>query len=138
MNQNLLNVYDKIDSNGFSVVSLKIPFKAAVVEIDGRCGIFYNEEITDPDEKFMILSHEYGHCKSGATHHINSPYELISKHEYIADKTSVLELLPFEKIEEAISKGCNMAWQIAEYLDIPYQFVEKAIKVYTNMGFLTG
>ena len=59
-----------------------------------------------------------------------SKFDLIEKHEYRANKSAILEFLPLDKIEEAINAGYRELWEISEYLDMPQDFVEKAIKFY--------
>lgn len=134
---NLNHMYDAINQEGISIYNYNIPFngKAATIEISGKYGIFvdYNK-FNDKDEEFIVLSHEYGHCKSGTTHRICSDSNTKAKHEYKANRQSILTFLPINKLKEAFSKGYLMAYEIAEYLDLPEQFVMMAIGHYKCMG----
>lgn len=88
-------------------------------------------------DEFIALAHEYGHCKSGATHHLSSPLEMIEQHEYRADRAAVHEFLPFAKIQDAFNCGCVELWQLAEHLDMPEKFVEIAVRIYRADGLIS-
>ena len=134
----LKNVYNKIEEEDISVFSFGIEgVKAVTIEADNKYGVFINrKEILNSDDEFCVLAHEYGHCVSGATHNTHSSFDLVCKHEYRADRRAVLEFLPVEQIKKAIKNGSQNLYEIADYLDMPEQFVEKAIRHYTCMGMI--
>lgn len=133
----LSKVYSKICELGVILIGTDNDIKAATIEYQDNYGIFlnYNNFINSADE-FRVLSHEYGHCKTGATHKLYSPYQLIEQHEYRANRAAVLEFLPFDKLLDAAENGCTEVWQIAEYLNMPNEFVALAIDVYKREGKL--
>lgn len=132
----ITEIYKKINDSNIKVFSYNIPqTKAATLEIEKTYGIFINyNEIEDSDDEFMVLAHEYGHCKSGATHKLNSKFELISRHEYRANRKSVLDFLPIELLKDAIKNGCKLPYEFAEYLNLPEKFIIMAIGHYQCMG----
>ena len=65
-----------------------------------------------------------------------SSFDVISRHEYRADRKSVLDFLPIEKIKEAIKSGCHTTYEFAEYLDVPEQFIIKAFEHYNAMNLI--
>lgn len=134
----LKHIYNKIEENNIKVFPFGIDgIKAVSIETEGKYGVFLNkEEISDLDEEFCVLAHEYGHCKSGSTHKLYSPYDLISRHEYQADRQAILEFLPVDRIKKAVDDGMVSIYEISEYLDIPEKFVAKAIKHYMQMGVI--
>lgn len=135
---NLIDIRNKIEDNGINIFPFGISdVKAVTIEVDNRYGIFVSHnEISNTDEEFCVLAHEYGHCKSGTTHKLNSSFSLICQHEYRADRQSIIELLPVSKIREAVRKGSQTLYEIAEYVDMPESFVSKAIQHYTSMGLI--
>lgn len=135
---NIDDVYKKIQDNGVEVMHFGLPnIKSVSIEADNRYGIFINhKEIEDSDEEFIVATHEYGHCMTGSTHPPYSPLDIVSKHEYRADQKAVLDFLPIERIKMAIKDGCQMAYEFAEYLDVPEQFVIKAFRHYTAMDLI--
>ena len=135
---NLTEVYKKISDANIKLFSYDIPgIKAASIEINKEYGIFINyKKIDNSEEEFMIATHEYGHCASGATHKLCSPYDLICRHEYRADRRSVIEFLPIELLKKAIDAGCTYAYEFAEYLDMPEEFIRLAFKHYKAMNLI--
>ncbi len=135
---NIDQVYKKIQDNGIEIMHFGLPnIKSVSVEADNRYGIFINhKEIENSNEEFIVATHEYGHCMTGSTHPPYSPLDIVSKHEYRADQKAVLDFLPIERIKMAIKDGCQMAYEFAEYLDLPEQFVIKAFQHYTAMGLI--
>ena len=65
---------------------------------------------------------------------MNSPFDLIEKHEYKADKYAVHELLPFEDLEVACKNGYTEYWQLAEHLDLTEEFIKRAVYIYECEG----
>ena len=60
-----------------------------------------------------------------------SPYDLISKHEYKADKWAIRRLIPKIDLEEAISAGHTQLWDLAEYFGVTEDFMRKVVCWYT-------
>lgn len=135
---NIDQVYEKIQGSGIMVMHFGLPnIKSVSVESNKKYGIFINhEEIENSDEEFIVVTHEYGHCATGSTHPPYSPLDIISKHEYMADRKAVLDFLPVDNIKAAINNGCRSAYEFSEYLDVPEQFVIKAMQHYTAMDLI--
>ena len=136
--QCLMDVHNKIFDENIELIDYRMTNGDAVtVKCIDSYGIFVDRsKFEDSGSEFVALAHEYGHCKSGATHHLSSPLEMIEQHEYRADRAAVHEFLPFEKIREAFEHGCAELWQLAEFLDMPEEFVKKAIEIYRAEGFI--
>ena len=132
----LNNIYKKIEENNIKVFPFGVnDIKAVTIEADGKYGVFVNkQEISDSDEEFCVLAHEYGHCISGSTHKPSSNLDIISRHEYRANRRAILEFLPVEKIKIAIQSGCQTLYEISKFVDMPEEFVFKAIQHYTCIG----
>lgn len=135
---NVDKVYKKIQSNGIELMHFGLPnVKSVSVETDGIYGIFINhKEIEDSNEEFMVITHEYGHCMTGSTHPPYSPVDLVSRHEYKADRKAILDFLPINKIKAAIKYGCRNIYELSEHLDMPEQFVLKAFQHYNAMDLI--
>ena len=135
---NIEKVYEKIQEDGIKIIPFGLDdIKAVSLEVDNKYGIFMNyKEIIDPDEEFCIAAHEYGHCKSGSTHPLYSPFDVIFRHEYRADRRAVLDFLPIDKLREAINYGCKTPYEFSEYLDMPEAFIIKAFEHYNAMNLI--
>lgn len=109
--------------------------KGVTIECDKEYGIFIDKtQIESLDEEFCVTVHEYGHCVTGATHNVCSKFDLIEKHEYKANRKSIIDFLPLRKLQKAFDADCREIWQIAEFFDLPYKFVEMSINYYKSTG----
>lgn len=131
-------VYKKIQDKGIEILHFGLPnIKSVSIEVDNKYGIFINhKEIENSDEEFIVATHEYGHCMTGSTHPPYCPLDIVSKHEYKADRKAVLDFFPIDKIKSAIKSGCRSAYEFSEYLDVPEQFVIQAFQHYTAMDLI--
>lgn len=132
------NVYKKIHDNDIKIFHRGISgVKSVSIEVNNKYGIFINHnEIENPDEEFLVVAHEYGHCMTGSTHPLYSPFDIIIRHEYKADRRAILDFLPIDKLKEAINYGCKTIFEFSTYLDVPEAFVVKAFKHYTAMDLI--
>lgn len=132
------DIYKKIQDNNIKVFPYGLQdVKSVSIEADNKYGIFINfNEINSSDEEFCVAAHEYGHCMTGSTHPPYSPLDIIIKHEYKADRKSVLDFLPIDMIKEAIASGCKTTYEFSKYLDMPEEFVIKAFLHYSAMNLI--
>ena len=80
----------------------------------------------------MIVAHEGGHIATGSTHRVNSPYDLIEKHEVKADKWAVRKLISEQALDDAVAEGNTELWQLAEHFGVTEEFMKKAVCWYTH------
>ena len=111
---------------------------AATIEIDGRYGVFLDfDNIETTAEELVIVAHEGGHICTGAMHKISSPYDLIEKHEYKADKWAIEHIISAEELDKAMASGRTEIWSLAEYFNVTEDFMRKAICWYTHGNLAT-
>lgn len=136
--EHLSNLYTKIIENHIELFTYPLAecnSDAVTVCYNSNYGIFLDyTKFESTKDEFCALAHEYGHCVTGATHTLYSPYQLISQHETKADRAATHEFLPYDVLLETIKKGYLEPWQIAEHLELPEQFVRLAIETYTREG----
>lgn len=130
----LLELYQKLCDAGVSFFTWDIEDKAATtIEMAGRYAVFMDFDcICTRKKELAVLAHEGGHIMTGATHRICSPYDLIAKHEYKADKWAVQEVIPKDKLDAAVAEGYTDLWDLAEKFNVPEDFMRKAICWYEN------
>lgn len=104
---------------------------AVTVKLNDMHGVFINFFCyhTVRDQKGAMI-HEKGHADTGTTHAVNSPLDLVGKHEFIAKKSSWLEWMSPEEIEEAFHNGCRESWEFANWFDLPEENVDEALRYY--------
>lgn len=100
--------------------------------MDRQYAIFIDQsKFSTAREMKGAIAHEVGHCATGCTHKVSSPLDLVEKHEFKANRWAIEHYLPFETINDAIEHGYVEPWALAEYFDVPEDFIIKAIRYYT-------
>lgn len=127
-------IYSEIEEQGIALFTQDIGFAdPATIEINGKYGIFLDLSCFDSIPKYKaMLAHELGHCATGCTQKVSSPLDLIEKHEYKANKWAVEQYIPFDVLSAALKDGYTERWQLAEYFDMPEQFIQVALDYHIN------
>lgn len=127
------DLYEIAEQEDIDIYATSLPLNQSISIMDEnlKCyiGIDYDQIKNNADKK-RKLAHEIGHCIRGAFYNRHSTFDLISKHEYAADKWACQNLLPKEEMLEAFQQGYVEIWQIAEYFDVPEELVKKAMWIY--------
>lgn len=79
-----------------------------------------------------VCCHELGHVATGALHKVDSPYELVERSEYRANRWAAERYLTDEDFRSAFSEGYTEVWQLAEYFDMPEQDIINALTYWTE------
>ncbi|MBO5339588.1 MAG: ImmA/IrrE family metallo-endopeptidase [Oscillospiraceae bacterium] len=112
--------------------------QAATIELGGRYGIFMDfHNISTAAEELVAVAHEGGHVFTGATHKVSSPYDLVAKHEYKADKWAVQRLISAEELDAAVADGYTDIHALAEYFNVTVPFMKKAVCFHTHGNLST-
>lgn len=129
----LEELYETAASENIDIYSAALPKtqSISIMDSDLNCyiGLDYSLIHSEAEEK-RRLAHEIGHCIRGAFYNRYSKLDLISKHEYSADKWACETLLPKEDMLEAFKLGYVEVWQLAEYFDVPEELVKKALWIH--------
>jgi hypothetical protein len=107
------------------------PEKSVTLEMNQKYAIFADFfRMGSIAEIKKTLAHEIGHCATGCTHKVCSSLDLVQKHEYKANRWAIERYLPFNNLNAAIIDGYSEPWQLAEYFDLPEDFINKAVDYY--------
>ena len=79
-----------------------------------------------------VCCHELGHIATGALHRVDSPYELVERSEYRANRYVAQHFLTVESFKEAFSAGYTEPWQLAEYFDLPEKDIKNALTYWSE------
>lgn len=79
-----------------------------------------------------VCYHELGHAATGALHKIDSPFELVERNEYRANRWAAEQYLTEEAFREAFSEGYTELWQLAEYFDLPEADIQAALTYWSE------
>lgn len=125
----LLTLYRELNKDGVKFYTWDMEGeKAATLRVDGEYGIFMDfDAIHGRAEEMAVLAHEGGHARTGATHKICSPYDLIQKHEYKANKWAVQKVVSEEELDEAVAEGYTEMYDLAEYFGVTEDFMRMAV-----------
>lgn len=106
---------------------------AASLCVGRKYGIFIDpKQCKTMRQLKTVLSHEVGHCSTGALHSANSPYDLIARHEYKADRWAIERYIPAQEISQAMRAGYTEPWQLADYFDLSEEYIKKALHYWTE------
>ncbi len=79
-----------------------------------------------------VCCHEMAHAATGALHKVSSPYELVERSEYRANRWSAQHHMTVEDFRQAFRAGCRSLWELAEYFDMPEQDVKNALTYWSE------
>ena len=127
--ENIFVVDMQIKRNDVPAMSVCDDEGDCIIAIDSR-------KIKNNSDCKVKTAHELGHCIKGAFYNRYSNLDIISKHEYQADKWAVQRLMPSDEFLSAIRNGCVEIWELAEYFDVTEDFVRRACEIYRAMGIL--
>lgn len=132
--EKLLRLYDELQESGTRFYTWDLlDQKAVTIKMLGQHAIFMDfDNISCLSEEKVIVAHEGGHIATGATHEMNSPYDLIERHENRAWKWAIRKLIPKEDLVKAMREGYKETWDLAEYFDVTEDFIRKALCLYLN------
>ncbi len=93
---NIASVYEDLSLSSTPIFPREIgKEKATTIGMNNRFAIFIDEyAIQSTVEYNCVIAHEAGHAMTGTTHQVCSPLDLISRHEYRADKWAIQKLIP--------------------------------------------
>jgi len=139
----LEKLYDLAFENDISVYNYHVSKtkKAVCLQIEDCKNIALDKPaIKTSAEESVLLAEEIGHYATGslfmieATH--NSPIANSNRiyYESKARGWAIEKRLPPEYIQEAIDKCGNDFYEIAEYCDVPIDFLQKSIEYYKVKG----
>ena len=110
----------------------------SLMEENGDCFIAIDpDKIANETEERTKLSHEIGHCSTGAFYNQYSNYDCRQRHENKADKWAVKYLIPVEDLDTAVANGCTEIWELAEHFGVTEQFMQKAVCYYVHGNLAT-
>jgi len=135
---NINDLYHIADAENIEIIPFPLPkTKSLSIQTDDfDCYIGIDEsEMPTSAEKKTRLAHELGHCTQGACYNRWSNFDLISRHEYRADRWACEKLLPKSEMEAAMEQGYCEVWQLAEYFDVTEELVRKACWIYFDKIF---
>lgn len=79
-----------------------------------------------------VCCHELGHAATGSLHKVSSPFDLVERSEYRANRWAAEHCLTEADFREAFAAGYTELWELAEYFDLPEQDVKNALTYWSE------
>ena len=130
----LSQFYDHCRQNSVDVIPFRgIPHPGATIRDGTHYAVFLDfSQILSTRLLRGVCCHELGHAATGALHKISSPYELVERSEYRANRYMAQHFLTQEDFRDAFCAGYTEPWQLAEYFDMPEQDVKNALTYWSE------
>lgn len=129
----LLAFYEMADSDNIVVDCFDLK-KCEALSIKTEDGDYYIA--VDPmklksvaGEKYK-LAHELGHCETGSFYTRVCLYEIRERLEWKAEKWAIKKLAPKMDLYTLYRCGYTEPWEIAEQMNLPEDFIRKAMAYY--------
>ena len=126
--------YDYCKQNKVDVIPfMGCPQPGATIRDQGCLAVFLDfSKIRSTRLLRGVCYHELGHAATGALHKVDSPYELVERSEYRANRWAAQHYLKESDFRNAFKDGCTELWQLAEYFDLPESDIQKALTYWTE------
>ena len=130
----LAHFYDYCKVNRVDVIPYNgVPQPGATVRDGQFCAVFLDfTKITSTRLLRGVCCHELGHIATGALHKVDSPYELVERSEYRANRYVAQRFLTRDDFAAAFQAGCRELWELSEYFDLPEADVRAALHYWTQ------
>lgn len=109
------------------------PKPGAAIRDHGDYAIFLDfSKIQSTRSLRGVCCHELGHAATGALHKVDSPYELVERSEYRANRWAAEHFLTAADFQAAFDAGYTELWQLAEYFDLPEETIKNALTYWSE------
>lgn len=134
----LIELYDFGEDNGIyaQYTHIKSGHMAAVIDNSPNgygIAMYAPQMIRSEMYEKIYLSHEMGHCITGALHDNSASYEEIVWCEKKSWKWVYRNVITEDEIQKAVGQGMCEIWELAEYFHVPYKFMY-SVALYQKYG----
>lgn len=124
----MIELYESADQLGVEIFTGNIPHTVSF-SIPGYVALDYRL-IENSAEERCAAAHELGHNARNAFYTRNDPRYIRLRCENKADKWAIKKLIQKDEFQEAIQRGYQEPWEIAEYFNVTEDFAYKAMWYY--------
>lgn len=130
----LSDFYNYCRENSVQVIPfVGVPAPGATIRDGSKYAVFLDfSQIPTTRLLRGVCAHEMSHVATGALHKVSSPYELVERSEYRAERYFAERFLTVEAFREAFRAGCRELHELAEWFELPEADVEKALTYWTE------
>lgn len=130
----LANFYHYCKTNRVDIIPyIGVPQPGATVRDGDYYAVFLDfSKICSTRLLRGVCCHELGHLATGALHKVDSPYELVERSEYRANRYMAQHFLTEQAFRAAFAAGYTQVWQLAEYFELPEQDIKNALTYWSE------
>ena len=130
----LAQFYDFCKENKVDVIPYdSCPQPGATIYDRGKYAIFLDFTKLQSTRLLRgVCCHEMSHVATGALHKAGSPYELVERSEYRANRHTAQTVLTKEAFRQAFKDGCRELWELADYFELPERDIKNALTYWTE------
>ena len=131
----LTELYDISESENVPVYSFQMnECESISVLQDGNCFVAIDPmKLQSETEEKEKLSHELGHCATGAFYNRYAACDIREKHERRANIWSIKKLVPKDELLKALDDCfCANRFELAEHFGVSEDFMQMALDYYLN------
>lgn len=127
-------LYQLARDHDIPVMFMDIPENGSMcIQTETRCYIGMDYAVLPNEAVHRVhLSHELGHCETGAFYNRWAARDVRQKHENHADKWAIKKLIPKDELDRAVATGYTDIWSLADYFNVTIHFMQKAICLYNH------
>ena len=129
----LTELYDISESENVPVYSFQMnECESISVLQDGNCFVAIDPmKLQSETEEKEKLSHELGHCATGAFYNRYAACDIREKHERRANIWSIKKLIPKDELLKALDDCfCANRFELAEHFGVSEDFMQMALDYY--------
>ncbi len=129
----LTELYDISESENVPVYSFQMnECESISVLQDGNCFVAIDPmKLQSETEEKEKLSHELGHCATGAFYNRYAACDIREKHERRANIWSIKKLVPKDELLKALDDCfCANRFELAEHFGVSEDFMQMALDYY--------
>ena len=109
--------------------------RAFCIKFGGKKFIALDKNVcSESNEERVILAHELGHLKTDSLYSPDIPPLYRKRYERRADIWAINLLIPLASLRRAYKEGSETVNALAEYFSVTEEFMQKAIKYYSEKG----
>lgn len=96
---------------------------ALIIKEEDKIILIVNSQVNSEKEITLILLHELGHYFTGSFYTLETTFLNKLKCEARANTWVLKQVMPIEEIKKCLNKGMTEVWELAEYFDVPKEWV---------------
>ena len=131
---NVDDLYQYAEDHNIQVDDVKTGKDSLCLRFRGReCIAIDMKLLRTAAELKRAVAHEIGHCATGSFYNVHSKFEVVTQRERRAAVWAYKKLVTEDELHEAVRQGNTEMWQLAEYFDIPQEYMAKIVCFYEGI-----